>query len=451
MNGFADLDIITAGRLLRRRGVTSEALVRACLARIDELNPRLNAFITVTRDEALTAAAEADAALARGEDRGPLHGIPISLKDLVDQRGVATTAASHVIDPVPAAADAPLTAALREAGVVLVGKTNLHEFALGTTSDESAFGPVHHPDEFAHSAGGSSGGSAVAVATGMSLASIGTDTGGSIRIPAAACGLVGLKPSAGEVSLAGVIPLSRTLDHAGPLARTVADAALVYAALTGHSAPNMPVGLVSGRRFGVLGGYFVEKLEPGVRAAFDHACRSLERAGGELEPVDLPHASAMPAVYLGILFPEAAAYHAATLETRPERYSPGVRARFEAARYVLGEDYLRAIKGRDVLRAEIDEVLEGRDALLLPTMPIVAPALGAASVEIDGVLEPVRNLMLRLTQPFNIGGHPAITLPCGRGSKGLPCGLQLVGHRGATPALLDVALACEGHIGRGSG
>jgi aspartyl-tRNA(Asn)/glutamyl-tRNA(Gln) amidotransferase subunit A len=451
MTSPADLDIVAAGRLLRRGELSAEALVRACLARIDELNPRLNAFITVTRDEALASAADADAALARGDDRGPLHGIPVSLKDLIDQRGTPTTAASRVTDPSPVNGDAPLTAALRGAGAVLIGKTNLHEFALGTTSDESAFGPVHHPDDFAHSPGGSSGGSAVAVATGMSLASIGTDTGGSIRIPAAACGLVGLKPSVGEVSLDGVVPLSRTLDHAGPLTRTVADAALVYSALTGQPVPDPGAGLPTGRRFGVLGGYFTAKLEPGVRAAFDHACRALERAGAVLEAVQLPHAAALPAVYLGILFPEAAAYHAATLESRGDRYSPGIRARFEAARYVLGEDYLRAMKGRDVLRAEIDGLLGGRDALMLPTLPIVAPPIGATSAEIDGAHENVRTLMLRLTQPFNIGGHPAITMPCGPGAKGLPCGLQLVGHRGATPALLDVALACEGHIGRGTG
>src|SRR3954468_8647381 len=227
----ADLDIVSAGRLLRRGELTSRELTRACLARIDALNPWLNAFIAITGDEALAAASDADAELARGEDKGPLHGIPVSLKDLIDQHGVPTTAASHVVDPRPAEADAPITRALRAAGAVLVGKTNLHEFALGTTSDESAFGPVLHPAATDRSPGGSSGGSAVAVATGMSLASIGTDTGGSIRIPAAACGVVGLKPGIGEVPTEGVIPLSRTLDHAGPLARTVADAALVYAAL----------------------------------------------------------------------------------------------------------------------------------------------------------------------------------------------------------------------------
>jgi aspartyl-tRNA(Asn)/glutamyl-tRNA(Gln) amidotransferase subunit A len=451
VTGVSDLDIVTAGRLLRRGGVTSLDLTRACLARIHERNPQLNAFIAVTADEALEAATEADDALRRGIDRGPLHGIPVSLKDLVDQRGVPTTAASRVIDPVPAVRDAPITRALREAGAILVGKTNLHEFALGTTSDESAFGPVRHPAVLDRSPGGSSGGSAVAVATGMSFASIGTDTGGSIRIPASACGIVGLKPGIGEVSTEGVIPLSRTLDHAGPLTRTVADAALVYEALTGTRVPLTSPGGLAGHRLGTLDGYFTARLEPEVRHAFEHACRTLERAGATLVRVEVPHAATIPAVYLGILFPEAAAYHASMLERRPDRYSPGVRARFEAARYVLGEDYLRALKGQQVLREEVDRALHSCDALVLPTMPVVAPPIGATTVEIDGTAEPVRNLMLRLTQPFSTTGHPAITLPDGRGAHGLPCGLQLVGRRGGTPALLELALACEPHIGRGTG
>jgi aspartyl-tRNA(Asn)/glutamyl-tRNA(Gln) amidotransferase subunit A len=451
VNGVADLDIVTAGRLLRKRGVTSLDLTRACLARIDELNPRLNAFITITRDEALATAAEADDAIRRGEDRGPLHGIPVSLKDLVHQRGVPTTAASRVVAPVPSPVDAPLTRALRDAGAILVGKTNLHEFALGTTSDESAFGPVRHPALPDRSPGGSSGGAAVAVATGMSFASIGTDTGGSVRIPAAACGVVGLKPGAGEISTEGVIPLSRTLDHAGPLARTVADATLVYGVLTGTRIALGSPGGLAGRRFGVLEGYFTARLEPEVRHAFEFACRALEHAGATLARVDVPHADAIPAIYLGIVFPEAAAYHAPTLETHADRYSPGIRTRLEAARYVLGEDYLRALRGREVVRQEIDDALTSRDALVLPTMPIVAPLIGTATVEMDGTPEPVRNVMFRLTQPFNVSGHPALTLPAGRGLHGLPCGLQLVGHRGGTLRLLELGLACEPHIGRGIG
>jgi len=252
----------------------------------------------------------------------------------------------------------------------------------------------------------------------------------------------------GEVSTEGVVPLSRTLDHAGPLARTVMDASLVFAALTGRAARDPAMRPLAGCRLGVLGGYFTARLEPAVRSAFERACRTLEQSGARLEPVELPHAGAIAAVYLGILFPEAAAYHAPTLDTRGERYSPGIRARFEAARYVLGEDYVRALRGREVVRAEIDRAVEGRAALLCPTLAVVAPPIGAATVEVDGVHEPLRNLMLRLTQPFNIGGHPAITLPSGQDAAGLPCGLQLVGRWGETDALLDVALACEAYLER---
>lgn len=438
----ADLDIVTAARRLRDGSLTAVDLARACLARIDDENARLHAFVTVTGEEALAAAADADRALARGDDRGPLHGIPISLKDLIDQEGVPTTAGSRAIDPVGVASDAPITRALRAAGAVLVGKTNLHEFALGTTSDETAFGTIHHPAAYDRSPGGSSGGSAVAVATGMSLASIGTDTGGSIRIPSAACGLVGLKPTSGEVPTDGVVPLSRTLDCAGPIARTVADAALVFGALTGNRNALVPRAL-DGCRFGVLGGYFTARLEAPVGTAFEAACRALERAGARLDTVEIPHASAMPAIYLGIVFPEAAAYHGPALDSRGDRYSPGVRARFEAARYVLGEDHARALRGRQVVRAEIDRALAGHDALLAPALAILAPPIGASTIQIDDVAEPVRNLMLRLTQPFNIGGHPAITIPMGRGTPGLPRGLQLVGHHARTTDLLEVALAVE--------
>lgn len=449
---LAELDIRTALDRFRARELTAVALAESCLARIAERNPSLNAFITVTADEALLAATAADQALERGEWLGPLHGIPVSLKDLIDQRGVPTTAASAVTSGTPAAADAPVTARLRRAGAVLIGKTNLHEFALGTTSDESAFGPVHNPADTTRSAGGSSGGSAAAVAAGLSLASIGTDTGGSIRIPAAACGIVGLKPGVGEVSCDGVIPLSRTLDHVGPLARTVADAAIVFSALTDVPVPALEhPPTIEGLRVGVLRGYFTARLEPEIASLVEAACARLRAAGAVIDEVELAHADTIAPVYLAILFPEAAAYHADTLERTPDRYSPGVRQRLEAGRYVLAEDYVRAMHGREVLRATIDGALGFSDVLLAPTLPIEAPLLGAPSVTIDGVAEPIRNLMLRLTQPFNISGHPSISIPCGKTSAGLPAGVQLVGRHGGTADLLGAALAAEPYIRRGVG
>jgi aspartyl-tRNA(Asn)/glutamyl-tRNA(Gln) amidotransferase subunit A len=441
------LTIAEAGARLRAGSLTSVALTRACLDRIEALDPALNAFITVTADEALADAAAADAASARGEWRGPLHGVPISLKDIIDQRGVVTTAASRVARAEPAAADAVVTANLRMAGAVLVGKCNLHEYALGTTTEESAFGPARHPLDPSRSPGGSSGGSAIAVATGMSLGSVGTDTGGSVRIPSAACGLVGLKAGLGEVPCDGVVLLSPTCDHVGPLAKTVTDAALLFAGLTGTA----PVDLgepadVAGRRFGVPRDYFQDRLEPDVRAAFEGACGRLGEAGAILTEVEIPWVNLAPSIYITIVLAEAAALHARLLETSADAYCRGVRLRLEAGRYVLAGDYLRAREGRTALARSVDRALAGCEALLTPTLPIVAPRLGTTSVAFDGVSEPLRNVMLRLTQPFNLSGHPACTLPCGADRDGLPCALQMVGHRHGTTELLRLARACEPYV-----
>jgi aspartyl-tRNA(Asn)/glutamyl-tRNA(Gln) amidotransferase subunit A len=435
------------GRRLRARQITSAQVTDECLRRVDADNPRLNAFICVFADEARRQARDADEEIAAGRDRGPLHGVPISIKDLFDVRGVPTTAASRVRDGHVAARDATSIAHLRQAGAVFVGKTNLHEFAFGTTNEDSAFGPARNPHDPSRSPGGSSGGSGASVAAGMALATIGTDTGGSIRIPAAACGIVGLKPSFGDVSIDGVVPLSRTLDHVGPLTQTVADASLVYHALLGdaHAVPPVPPPL-HGVRLAVARRYFLEVLDDDVRARFDEAVGRLRDAGAHIDEIEIHHAADIAAIYLHIVLADAAAYHAATLETMPERYTPNVRIRLEMGRYVLAEDYVRALAGRDVLRREVDAALAQHDALILPTLPIPAPPIGAATVSVGSKTEAVRNVMLRLTQPFNVTGHPAISIPSGHTPGGLPCAVQLVGCRAQTDALLKVALACEPQI-----
>lgn len=433
--------------LIASRALSAADLTAACLREIDAASARLRTFITVTADEAMEQARALDAELARGHCRGPLHGIPVALKDLVDQRGVPTTAASRVRDGHVAAADAPVTARLREAGAVLIGKTNLHEFAFGTTSEESAYGAARNPLDETRSPGGSSGGSAAAVVAGMAVAAIGTDTGGSIRIPAAACGIVGLKPTWDEIPADGVVPLCRSLDHVGPMARSVADAWILYLVLRGFaSATSWPLPArrtVAGLRIGVPRAFFHDILDADVRARVEEALGRLRDAGAHVTDVDIPHAALTPAVYLHTSLPEAAAYHAATVERWPERYEPGVRLRIEMGRYVLGEDYVRAAKGRGVLQAEVDAALDAHDVLAVPTLPIPAPPVGAATVDVDGRQEPVRNLMLRLTQLFNITGHPAISLPCGTTNAGLPCGVQLVGRLHETEDLLGAAAACE--------
>jgi len=435
------------GRRLRAGEVTSEQVTEECLQRIDADNARLNAFITIMGDEAQRRARQADRELAAGRDRGPMHGVPLSVKDLLDIRGVPTTAASRVREGHVAPHDAPAIARLAQAGAVFLGKTNLHEFAFGTTNEDSAFGPARNPHDPARSPGGSSGGSAASVAAGMALATIGTDTGGSIRIPAAACGLVGLKPSLGEIDTAGVVPLSRTMDHIGPLAQTVADACLVYHALLGDPAAIAPAPMpVTGLRLAVPRPFFCDLLDDEVRARFEGTLERLRGAGVHVDDIEIHHAREAAPIYLHIVLADAAAYHATTLDAMPERYTPAVRLRLEMGRYVLAEDYVRALAGRDVLRREVDAALAQHDALVLPTLPIPAPLLGESTVQVGGTADPVRNVMLRLTQLFNVTGHPAITLPCGVTSSGLPCGTQLVGCRAQTDALLRIALACEKYI-----
>ena len=443
--------IAELARALEARELTAERVTERCLQAIAARNPALNAFITVMADEARAQARQADAEMAAGRRRGPLHGVPISLKDLIDVSGVPTTAASRVREGHRAPTDAPIVARLRAAGAVLIGKNNLHEFAFGTTNEDSAFGPAHHPLDPRRSPGGSSGGSAAAVAAGMAYASIGTDTGGSIRIPAAACGLVGLKPALGDIPTDGVVPLSTTLDHVGPICRSVEDAQIMYDALRGEPStgagrqdpPRTRPCEARGIRLGLLREYFMAVLDPDVASGFESACGRLRDAGVELHEVAIAHAGEIAAIYVHIVLSEAAAYHARTLEHRAEAYTPNVRLRLETGRYILAEDYVRALRGCDVLRAEVDHALSGCDALILPALAVPATTLGAETVRVGGAEEPIRSIMLRLTQLFNLTAHPAITVPCGKTRDGFPIGAQIVGARGATTALLQLARALE--------
>ena len=426
--------------------ITSEKITENCLATIADLNPQLNAFITITADEALARARQADKEIAGGRYLGPLHGIPISLKDLIDCRGTPTTAGSLVRKEHMAALDAPVTQQLRDAGAVFVGKTNLHEFAFGTTTEDSGFGPARNPHDPSRSPGGSSGGSAIAVATGMSLGTVGTDTGGSIRIPAAACGIVGLKPEWGQVSAAGVVPLSRQLDHVGPLAASVCDAWTLYNAMlpAGRRVSALPeTAAVKGLRLGVPSGYLFDRLDADVERTILATIEMLRSKGATITEVPLPHANDIATVYLHLVLADAAEYHARTLESRPQDYTPNVRVRLEMARYVMAEDYIRALRGKAIIATEVDRALHGIDVLVCPALSIPAPPIGAATMPVKGGNEAVRTLMLRCTQPFNVSGHPAIALPCGTTPAGLPIGLQLVGNKGRTPALVQAALAVE--------
>jgi len=440
-----------SGAALRDGRMTAVRLTDECLADIGARNAELRAFISVMSQESRHQAVVADREMNTGVDRGALHGIPISIKDLIDIAHTRTSAGSRVTEGTVAPKDAEPIRRLRGCGAVLIGKTNLHEFAFGTTSEDSAFGAVRNPFDTRRSAGGSSGGSAVSVATQMALGSIGTDTGGSVRIPAAACGVVGLKPTVGELSTEGVIPLSPTLDHVGVIAATVTDAFLLYSGLKSASgrgrlvkASLVDVGM------GVLYSYFCDTLESEVAATFERALGTFSNARARVVERHVAGAQRIPSVFTNLQAPEAYAYHAPLLDRFAAAYTAPVRSRIERGATVPAADYVAARTAREALTREVDAVLEDVEVLVLPTLPIAAPMLGADTVNIDGVDESVRMLMLKMTQLFNITGHPAITIPCGWTSAGLPCGLQLVGRRNRTLRLLEVARGCEAALAASS-
>ena len=388
----------------------------------------------------------ADSERRAGRDRGPLHGVPISLKDLIDEAGIVTTAASHVLDDRIAPADAPVVTRLREAGAVIVGRTNLHEFAFGTTSEDSAFGPVRHPRDGAFSAGGSSGGAAAAVLTGMGLGAIGTDTGGSVRIPSACCGLVGLKPSAGDVPSEGVIPLSWSLDCVGPIARTVADARLLFHVLAGRPTSTPTTRPVAGLRVLGLGGYFAAPLQPEVATAFAAGMARLVSAGATIHAADIEETASIVSTYVNIVLPEAASWHATTMDERPERYTPPVLAR-AAGRPCHCRGRTTPPRSRRGTDSGVTSTPCWRPATSSRCRRCRSRRRGLAPrtsslIRRSGVAMPVRLAMLKHTQLFNLTGHPAITIPLVT-NGGWPVGLQLVGRIGQTDALLAIAEACE--------
>lgn len=437
--------ISSASAALRRGSVTAVALVEDAVKEYARHGASTNAFITFTPDQARAEARKCDEEAARGHWRGPLHGIPISIKDLIDAEGLPTTAASRVLPATPAARDAEVLKRLRAAGAISLGKTNLHEFACGTTNEDSAFGAVRNPLDLDRMAGGSSGGSAAAVASGIGLASVGSDTGGSIRIPAALCGVVGLKPTYGEVPVDGAVPLSTSFDHVGPIALSVEDAWIMWGVMTGVRNLERTARDIRGMRLGVPSEYFFDLLEPEVAAAWDASLETLARKGAQMQQVSIPHASSTPQAYLPVVLRESWTFHRTFLEQTPERYTPAVRARLEMGAGVGPQDYERAMELRETLTREVEAALAGVDALALPSMPVTAPRLGTTEIRFGDRTEPVRAVMLRLTQLFNVTGHPAITIPVAATGT-LPCGFQLVGRRHQTPGLLAIAKAAEGGL-----
>jgi aspartyl-tRNA(Asn)/glutamyl-tRNA(Gln) amidotransferase subunit A len=442
--------IVETSELLRKREVSPVELTKNCLARIEKLNPSLNAFITITADSALAQARSAEAEILQGCWRGPLHGIPLALKDLIDTAGVRTTAASALFkDRIPAR-DAEVVRWLKNVGAVLLGKQNLHEFAYGGSSMISYYGEVHNPWDPAFIAGGSSGGSAAAVAAGLCYGAIGTDTAGSIREPAALCGIVGLKPTHGRVSVRGVIPLSISLDHIGPIARSVSDTAAMLQAIAGYdvkdaNSADVPVGnyfaaIRDGSRpakIGVPRKFFYEDLDPEIASAVEQSLGVLTALGGDLHEIEIEVPTDRT-----LQTAEAYAYHAEFVSRSPELYLPETLRRIRKGEDISAAEVEQRRRELKQIRTEIHKVFEEVDVLVTATTPVPAPAIYELKQNPD-LLRPQELLLLRNTRPVNVWGLPAISVPCGFTAAGLPIGLQIIGPHWGEERVLQLAYAYE--------
>jgi len=440
-----DLTALTlreAGALFRRGALSPVELTSAALDRAAATEPVLHAFVAVMRDEALAAARRAEAELRAGTDRGPLHGIPVGVKDIFDIAGMPTGCGSRARDRcAPAATDAGAVAAVRRAGAVIVGKTVTQEFAAGVVS-----APARNPWDPSRIPGGSSGGSAAAVAAGSCLAALGSDTGGSIRIPAAAVGIVGLKSTYGLLSTRGVFPLAWSFDTVGPLARTVEDAALLLNALVVEGDATTEIGrAVRGRRVGIPRPFFFDRLQPGVRTAVETALGVFADLGAELVETPWPEASAARAAAFVINRVESVAVHQATLQDAAELIGPELRSRLEAGSLLPAADYLCALRVRAAAKRAIARLFADHRlaALLTPTLPGTAVPADRLAVTYDDGDEAVGLAFTRLTMPFNATGQPVLALPCGFDAAGLPVGLQLAGRPFGEAALSRLGHAYE--------
>ncbi|MFK8905702.1 amidase [Streptomyces sp. YS-3] len=447
-----ELSLTAAAEAIRARQLSPVELVDSVLGRLEKVEPHLHAYATVTAERARREARAAAKDAAAGRLRSPLHGIPMGLKDLIDVAGMVTSAGSRVRAGHCAEADSTVAARLSTAGAVLLGKTHTHEFAYGLITPQT-----HNAWKRDRIAGGSSGGSAVAVAAGTATFGLGTDTGGSIRVPAALNGAVGLKPTYGLVPRTGITPLSWSLDHVGPITRTVADAALVLSVLAGHD-PRDPASLaapeadyrpgagtdLAGLRVGVPRNYYFDHVDPEVEAAVRRAIDQLQALGARLVEVEIPMTRYIQATQWGLMVPEATAYHERTLRTAPELYQEDVRVLLEAGHLMPAGDYLRAQRARTLMRQAWSHLMDDVDVIAAPTVPATAAAAGEELITWpDGTVENVSDAYVRLSAPANITGMPSLTVPVGLDAAGLPIGMQLLGRPFGEGVLLRVGHAYE--------
>ncbi len=450
MGNNSDLTIARLAPLIRNKKVSPVELTKYFLKRIEELQPSINAYITVTPEAALSQARRAEREIMKGTYRGALHGIPINLKDLFLTQGIPTTAGSKVLSRFIPDSNAVIVDQLLDSGCIILGKTNMHEFAFGSTNLHSHYGPVCNPWNLSHISGGSSGGSAASIVSAQSLASFGTDTGGSIRIPAAACGCVGFKPSYERVSLNGVIPLSSSLDHAGPLSRCVLDAAILLDAiadLTLEQDTNRLIRAVrSGIRSLVIGvprQYFFDRIHPEVRRCVLTAIGEFKQLGAKVCEVTLKGTEETARIAADITGAEAYAFHEKWLRSRPGDYGKDVRSRLEQSQGMTAAAYIKSIQDRLAYSRDFDQAFESVDLIAGPTLPVAAPPMSDRDTQIGRTREEVRTAMLRLTRPGNLSGLPAISVPCGFTKEKLPVGLQLIGRRFDEMTVLRAAYAFE--------
>lgn len=452
---LANLSIAHAARALREKKISPLELTEAYLRRIDRLNPRVNAYITVTGERARDDARRAGDELSAGKPRGPLHGIPIAHKDLYETAGIRTTGGAKIHSEYVPTNDCTVVRKLKEAGTILLGKLNTHEYAYGVTTNNPHFGPTRNPWDLARIPGGSSGGSGAAIAAGLATATTGTDTGGSIRMPASVCGVVGLKPTYGRVSKAGVLPLSYRFDHAGPLTRTVEDSALMLNAMAGYDPADAatvrtPVEDVTtslnagvrGMRIGVPRGYFFDHLDGEVAEAIERAIGELTRLGARVRDIEVPGVAEAIGGLFGYVLAEAQEIHAESLRRRRDDFGADVRG-------ILGSvapdavALMAGLKASDALTAAMRVALEAVDVLVTPTTPITAALIGQENVRYGKLDESILFAMIRCTAPFNATHLPALSLPCGFTRAGLPIGMQIAGRPFDEATVLRVGHAYE--------
>ena len=444
------------GRLIQKKEVSPVEVTEAHLSRIGALEPTLNSFITLLPDQAMAAARQADKEIQAGRYLGPLHGIPFGLKDLYYVKGVRNTSGSKIFDHFLPDFDSTITLRLKEAGAILLGKLNLHPFAYGPTGENEEYGHMHNPWNPALIAGGSSGGSGSAVASGECTFAIGSDTGGSVRIPGALCGLVGLKPTYGRLSRHGITPLAWSQDHPGPMTRTVEDCAMAMNAVAGYD-PNDPTSLnlpvpdytkaltgdIRGVRVGVVKEYFEVPIETYVKESVWTAIKKLEELGAIVSEISWPIYHYAMSIASIIQMVEATAYHAKLIRENAPQIYPPVRIRLEAGIFISATDYIQAQRGRTLFYRHSLDLFKKVDLLVGPTLPVTAFPIGATEVKVGDKSVNVISLLTQYTRPFNLNGFPAITVPCGFSDDGLPLGLQLVGRPFDEETVLRAAHAYE--------